>query len=521
MDLGSLPKDAEPPARVWERISTVVADKVGLQATDEEWVPDDFVRQLGEAVALRHVERVGELLGPYIPAIALLNPLQRNTARLLSYFAQWVDMGFFHMTAGNLVGDHLEHLKRALSRIPKRERGQLTVQTSGFLRFCEGAAALLEEKFDEAVTNLQVVVGLEEEIFDPDITAVTNWLLGRAHIRKGEYDPGFQYIARAQEIARKAERWALVAVAQVNEGWLRFQRGEHESAIRVLEDAKLVLSRVGDHRNLGVIAASLGRIAKRDGYYGVALDHFDDAYKEYGYGSCPNPDQARALERKAFLKYLMSRRYPIIVETPRPGLQASLKHLVSGLCTPDDRNKVKLCSEAIEHLDEAESIYRQIRHRIGQGLVHLTRTFLFIRDRELQRAEEEVTEAYRLGQQNSHAILMARARVLQCKIEIVRANQKRDNDTPGYHLDRALTFAEEAIRHASRTQNSRLLAKAHIWRGLTLVSDYFGRLEEARRCYEEADRLLQPKGGDNVREHFDMLRSRLAQLSRTPVSVAP
>jgi tetratricopeptide (TPR) repeat protein len=66
----------------------------------------------------------------------------------------------------------------------------------------------------------------------------------------------------------------------MKEGWLLFQRGKHESAIRLLEKAKQVLSGVGDHRNLGFIAASRGRIAKREGSYGLALDFFGEAFPQ-------------------------------------------------------------------------------------------------------------------------------------------------------------------------------------------------------------------------------------------------
>jgi tetratricopeptide (TPR) repeat protein len=489
-ETAKLPKQIEPPPHVWERVTASISALAGSESANEDvpQIPDAFLSRLAEAIALRHSERCTELLAPYAPDIDRVNPGQKNAARLLAYFAQWVDMGFYQSLGVEelFVCNHLKHLKSSLSRLTKSYRADVSAPTYALLRFSEGCVALLEGALDKAIVDLQVAVGMEEVIGDSDTVTAANWFLARAHIGKGEYDLAFLYINRAEEIARKSGRAELLAVIQTSEGWLHFQRGEREQALRVFEKATPVLAVVRDHRSLGFIAASRGRIAKRDGLYVKALDYFTEALNEYEHehGPSPNPDKARALVSMAFVKYLLSRR-----------------------CRHNERDKAVFCKEALAHLIEAEEIFKRYSHEIGEGLVNLTRTFLHIQGKELALAESEVRQAYQLGTQNENSILIARASLLQCKIETLKA---QDNNSPSAcHLERALGFANEAIQQATKTQNRRLRAKAYIWCGLTLVSEYFNDLKGARKCYDEADRLLKPKGGDNVRDHFDLLGSRL------------
>ena len=69
-------------------------------------------------------------------------------------------------------------------------------------------------------------------------------------------------------------------------------------------------------------------------------------------------------------------------------------------------------------------------------------------------------------------------------------------------LANAVTFGREAVEQAERTQNDRLIGKAHTWLGLAIVADPEGDVEEARRCRVEAQKCFGRSSRDYAKEDF-------------------
>src|SRR5438309_10037850 len=74
---------------------------------------------------------------------------------------------------------------------------------------------------------------------------------------------------------------AMAAVMRVVEGWLWFQKGNAKQALQILQEAEAALSKTDDHVTLGNIYSSYGRIARRQGRYQHAIEHFTAAIAGY------------------------------------------------------------------------------------------------------------------------------------------------------------------------------------------------------------------------------------------------
>ena len=107
-------------------------------------------------------------------------------------------------------------------------------------------------------------------------------------------------------------------------------------------------------------------------------------------------------------------------------------------------------------------------------------------------------------------IVMARARVVQCMTENARALKSgRGPSKEDAYMERALTCAGEAIALSEKTQNKRLQARTHIWRGLTLLRASSDNYREACDCCERGKSLLKPRGGSYAAEELQLLEQEL------------
>src|ERR1039457_5899185 len=101
-------------------------------------------------------------------------------------------------------------------------------------------------------------------------------------------------------------------------------------------------------------------------------------------------------------------------------------------------------------------------HR-GIAGVHINRGFLYLDSGELDCAAAEGGEAFAHGSEKSDYIIMARARTLECIVENAAADEQVGD--AAHHQEAAEALARDAVSFAGHTQNRRLLARAHRWRG--------------------------------------------------------
>jgi tetratricopeptide (TPR) repeat protein len=305
----------------------------------------------------------------------------------------------------------------------------------------------------------------------------------------------------------------MAAVMQVLESWLLFQAGKPQEARSILKEAEAVLLKTDDHVTRGNIQSAYGRIARRQGRYDQALQHFADSIEEYQQRNPQHRNLARALANMAFVKRLIAFRLAKKIDreaarrlkegVPNPGRVGSAK--------VRERSDVeRLRAETLTHLSQAEQIYTRYDDHRGLGTVHVDRGLLRLDCGDLDGAANEAAAAYRLGEERKDYILEARARILQATVENAKFEEQiEDKSDLSRRAQLACDLAREAVTCAKHTQNRRLLARAYIVQGFVLANDFFGDPHAAGESCDRAAALLKPEGQDYVWEDLQTLRRKL------------
>jgi len=174
----------------------------------------------------------------------------------------------------------------------------------------------------------------------------------------------------------------------------------------------------------------------------------------------------------------------------------------------------ELYEDAISELRQAREIYEVEGHFGGLGAVTVNSGYIHLDAGDIDRAAREALEAYQLGHEKNDQILMARARVLQAATENAKIEEQLGEETDtAVHAQQAKQFSDEALSLAKHTQNRRLLASAHIERGMTAANDFFQDWELARRCVSEATDLIGIGECDRLLDELANLKSRIMRAS--------
>ena len=476
------------------------------QATRE--ITDEFLAQLKDDLVCRRVERGMARLDKASHVLSSLDPRQENAARLVGCVAQWVDVGYQSPALVKLL----------VARFSRAARSRLPLQDYLYLRLAEGMIAMTEEATDEATRHLDFVLSLEGQTDDAELLSIANFWKGRCLRMKGEYDAALAYAVKGRDLARELAHEPMAAVMRVLESWLCFQKGNPHEALQILKQAEAALRDTDDYLTLGNIQSSYGRIARRQGRYQHAAEHFTAAIASYRRRNPRHRNVARSLNNLASSKRLIALqlRRKIDADAARSRKAASRGGSKRNGNRPQNRTRfTQLRSEALAELDEAAAIYQEHRNHHGLGSVHLNYGYLHLDNGDLELAESEGKTAFRLGEQKGDHILMARARLLDCMIENARVEEEiGENADPGAHARRAQDCAREAIELAGHTQNRRLLADAHVWHGLTFCNRFFDDPDSARAAYDQAISLSKGTHSDGAWEDLESLRNRVVRGGR-------
>jgi tetratricopeptide (TPR) repeat protein len=476
------------------------APRTGADSAD---VPDEFLAQLKRELVCRRIGRGMALLQSRPALLSGLNPATRNAAAFAGHLAQWVDVGYQRPAL----------VKDLVARFSKTARARLPLCEYLHLRMAEGMVAMAEESTEAAIGHFDFALALADETDDGELLAIANFWNGRCLRMQGEYDLALAFAVKGRELASQLGHSCMAAVMRVLESWLLFQKGDAKQATDILHQAEAVLSKTDDYLTLGNICSSYGRIARRQGRYQHAIDHFNAAIAHYKKRDPQHRNVARSLNNLAYVKRLIALqlRRKIDAEAARRRKAATRGRSGNPQEKPQYRSRFEqLRQEALSELDEAAAIYQQYDNHHGFGSVQLNYAYLHLDNGDLDDSEGAANKAFRLGEEKRDYILMARARLLLCMIENARVEEGiGESMDPGNHARLAQDYAHDAVELSKHTQNRRLIAHAFVWNGLTYCNRFFDDPESARPCYDQATALSRHDRADSAWEDLQVLKAKV------------
>jgi tetratricopeptide (TPR) repeat protein len=419
------------------------------------------------------------------------DPKDPDAAGLLCYVSQWVDAGW----------KSVDVVQDGLGAFPKGRRLALKLLDYAYVLMAEGVVWVAEENVDKALANFSLVLSLRNEISDPVILALAHFWSSRCNRKAGEYDAAQKHAADGFTYASHAGMEPMAAAMRVAESWLLFQKGKLREALKLLGEADAVLRLTDDFITRGNIQSSYGRMYRREGRYDLALRHFSNAIDEYGKRDREHRNLARSLANMGYVERLIALQFRKRIDADAAERRKT---------EPDVRRDYENVREqALSHLNRASEIYEIHSNHRGAGTVCVNRGHLHLDSGDLQMADDEAREAYRLGEEKNDYILMARARLLECMVENTKLEEGIEDPAWVAHL--ALEAAREAVDLSKRTQNRRLQARALIWHGLTICATSPGSLDAARELSELAAQLLKNEVQDHIWEDLQLLKTRVVK----------
>jgi tetratricopeptide (TPR) repeat protein len=465
-----------------------------------------LLKDLHKALNLRHVSAGVAMLNETEAAWSKLLPGDAHATELLILIAQWIDVGYrdYHL------------LDSLLTRFSAKFRQKLPLQDYVRLRMVEGFRALSADELDKAIETFDFVLTAEQDMAEEQPMTLAHFWKGRAHRKKGEYELALKEIVLAREQSQQSsDNSVFTAVIQVQESWLLFQKGLKKDALRLLSHAEATLKDTDHYLARGNIESARGRIVRRSGEYTKALEHYDRAISIYSQGNADHRNVARVLVNAAYVKRLLALQIRKKIDVRADKTNQDRPHQLAANSSLAMRNRYQqLCSEAILQLRRAREIYTLHDDSRGLGTVIVHSGYLHLDGGDIDRAAREAIEAYRIGQEKNDQILMARARVLQTATENSKIEEQLGEDIDmALYANHAMELSEEALFLARHTQNRRLLAAAHIARGMTAANDFFQDWDLAKRCASEATDLIKAGENDHLLDELAALKSYIMHAS--------
>jgi tetratricopeptide (TPR) repeat protein len=460
------------------------------------------ISQLRDHLAFRRMECGMSALAAHSAALHALDPAEPNAGILLGLIAQWVDAGF--------AGPEL--VRELLTRFPPSRRAELPLLDYLHVRLAEGMVAMAGEDFALAIQHFRFVQSLEGEMNDGELLAICNFWTARCLRRTGRYDDALGFTVKGKRLALDAGYAPMAAIMQVQESWLAFQKGKLNEAVRLLQEAESALSATDDFVTRGNIQSAYGRIARRQARHDAALEYFHRAIAEYQRRDPQHLHLARSLVNIAVVERLMALRQQKDIDQATARRRADSTEKAVEVSRAGRAGVERLRELARTHLAAALEIYTSHGQHRGIGTVYINAGLLHLDGGDLESAVADAARALGQGEERQDHLLLSRARVLQCAVEFTRLEEQIGED-PAQHARLAREFAHDAVEYARQTQNSRLLARACIWQGLTLAAEPDADLEAARRWCQQAMALLQPEGVEGQRgwDDLETLKNRVLQ----------
>lgn len=465
-------------------------------------ITEEFLSELRQCLATRCIAQGLECLRARAELLSAFDVCQPDGPRFVGHLAQWIDVGAFDFSS----------LRGVLQRFDSRVRRDLSLRNYLYLRMADGILAMSEEEIEKAIRHFDFVLGLPEELDDPQSLSIVFFWKARCLRRRGEYERALIFANQGKSTALALGFPRMAALSEVLESWILFQRGKLKEAEQVSHHAEAVLGETDDYVTLGNIYSFYGRMDRRAGRYDKAIEHFDRAIEEYRKRDPRHPNLARSLANIALAKRSIALQLRKKIDKQVERLRKASGAAKSSSAAEYRQRLEQLHQEIVGHLDEAAEIYSHHATHHGMGTVQLNYAYVLLDDGDYSAAETKAKNAYRLGEEKQDYILMGRARVVQCMIDNARVEEEvGEGEDPGGHARRALETIHEAVELARHTQNQRLLTNAYLWLGFTHCNAFFDDTEAAREAYDLAIAARKGMQADSLSEELQALKSKIVR----------
>jgi tetratricopeptide (TPR) repeat protein len=481
------------------------SNRTGSKRTAEPAAPtEQLLKDLRQHLVARQITQGIALLDRHAGLISRVDPTHEHAAALVGAIAQWVDVGY----------SGAELLAKMLDRFSPQQRSRLPVADYLQIRTAEGLLALLRDHPDDALRHFDLVLTLQEEIPDKEVVAIVHFWNARCHRKKGEYDEALKRAGVGRELAQALGFPRMASVMRVLESWLLFQKGQFREAVRILDRAEADLASTDDDITLGNIYSAHGRMIRRQGQYNQALKYFSQAIEHFRKRNPQHRNLARSLANIAYVQRLITSQIiqQMDLEAERHRKAKPDKSSTGSRGRQQTRREQyeELRASAFANLDQAEKIYVHHNHHHGIGNVLENRGLLYLDSGELDKAAAEGARAYAVGKEQNDSIIVARARLLQCKVEHAQLEEEIEGSTRTWeHAQAARDYGRDAVDAATHTQNQRLLSRAYIWRGLTAAHPAIHDLEDARHCLDRASGFMKTAQDEDVLRELQLLKEKV------------
>ena len=465
------------------------------------YVQDEVLAQLREDVMERRVERGVRWLEENRTMLRRINPEHRNTAPLLGCICQWVS-----------VSDPAVEAARALlTSVPRPTRGQLSFDGYMHVRLAEGILNLVDGNAETAAAHFDFIISVEGEPLNQELPALAHFWRAQAECKRGNWDSALAHASRAREITLAIGYPNSAAMMQALEGSLHMHKGRLSRAVELLREADGVLQQTDDFMWLGNIQSAYGNVALEEGRYEMAVEHFR---KAVGYYRACNPRHTNLPESLANLAHsqrLIAVGITRSIDTHAERRRRSAVCDSAGPSHPGTRQDVEqLRGEALSNLTDAIEVCGFLADSRDLALARIELGFLLVDCGHFDRAALAANEAFELSCKIEDHGAMARARLLQSRIESAQY-EEGIGDLPARHAQRAHDFAKDALTYAMQTEDRRLLASAYLCQGLIFCNDFFNNAESAGECCRQAGQFLSPGNRNQLWDEHQTLAKRLAR----------
>jgi tetratricopeptide (TPR) repeat protein len=466
-------------------------------------VSDSMLAELREDFLLGRVDRGLEWFTSRRGLLKMLDPGSRNAAGFVSYLAHWAESG------EGVFGT----VRELVARFRQPVRAKLALGEYAHLRLVDGIVALASGDLDGAAAHFDFAISMgsqngAHDIVGQDLLLLAHFWKASCLRRRGQYDNALEHCALAQGIAVELGYAPAAAVLKALEAWLHIHKEKLGRGVELLREAEAALCATENWLWKANIHAGYGRVALEEGRYELALDHLAKAEELYAAHSPQHRNLARTLATEASARRLIAGRIAKTIDTHAAQRRKSAGKDLAATDSAARKRVEQIRGEAFANLAAAAGIFRSLRLSRGLGTVKIERGLLFADCGELDRAIREAADAYELGSKEKDYGVMARARLLQSRIESAQYEEGIDED-PAQHAHRAHDYAKEALHFAEQTGQRRLLASAHVAIGLILACEFFHNADAARESCHRAGEFLNPANRDALWEEYQTLTHKV------------